>query len=208
MRPLEDFFPAILRYAPQAPEPLVESLLRETARDFCQRTRCWREKQTIETIGDENEISCTPPDADIFEIEEAWFDGRKLDRVSFSDVPADQWPVYPASSAAGGVPSSITQLTPNTFTLIPAGAGSLCVSIFFQPSHDAENLPDVLFDQFMSVIAKGTAAALLLLPAQLFTNPALASVLLGEFNSAADRNFSFNRRGQQRAATRSTASWV
>lgn len=209
MRPMEDFFPEVLRYAPAAPDPLIENALREAASTFCERTRCWRDVHSVDVVGDESEIVCVPADSVIFEIEEAWFDGLRLERAAFSDFDAPEWPekMHGEEASQLGQPFAISQSSPNSVALIPRGAGSLKLSIFLKPAPRSRTLPDVLFDQFLTVIADGAAARLLTMPEEPFANLQLASVLGGNFEGACNANFRFNKRGQQRSYARARSSF-
>lgn len=210
MTPLDEFFPRILRYAPGAAEPAMEDALRESATDFCQRTRCWREVQTFPTVGDEAEIVCVPPDATIFEVDEAWFDNKRLARVAFDAINPQDWPEYrPGVIPPDGIqPIAISQVTPSSVTVVPGARGALRLSLFLKPSPNAMMLPEVLFDQFYSAIADGAAARLLTIPDQTFTDTARAGLLAANYEAAANHNFRFQRRGQQRAAIRTRGSYV
>lgn len=210
MTPLEDFFPRILRYAPGAAEPAMEDALREAATEFCQRTRCWREVQTFDTIGDEAEIVCVPPDAAIFEIDEAWFNDKRLARLAFDAINPQDWPEYrPGVIPPDGImPVAVSQVTPASVTVVPGARGKLRLSLFLKPSPRAMLLPEVLFEQFYTPIADGAAARLLTIPDQPFTDTQRAGLLAVSFDSAADRNFRFQKRGQQRASVRTRAAFV
>lgn len=210
MTPLEDFFPRILRYATGAAEPAMEDALREAATEFCQRTRCWREVQTFDTIGDEAEIVCVPPDAAIFEIDEAWFNDKRLARLAFDAINPQDWPEYrPGVVPPDGImPVAVSQVTPETVTVVPGARGRLRLSLFLKPTPRAQMLPTVLFEQFYSAVADGAAARLLTIPGQPFTDTQRAGLLAASFEAAAARNFRFQQRGQQRAAIRTRGSYV
>ena len=77
MRDIDDFLPLINVWAPAAPEPVTLNFLRQAAKELCQRTRCWRFTDSFETTGDDIEVMCTPPYADLFEIEWARFFSRE-----------------------------------------------------------------------------------------------------------------------------------
>lgn len=209
MRPMEDFFPEVLRYAPAAPDPLIENALREAASTFCERTRCWRDVHSVDVVGDESEIVCVPADSVMLEIEEAWFDDKRLKRMAFTDFDALDWPekMHGEEPSQEGQPYAISQSAPNSVVLIPRGAGRLKLSLFLKPAPRARTLPNILFDQFLTVIADGATARLLTLPEEPFANLQLASVLGGNFEGACNTNFRFNKRGQQRSYARARSSY-
>lgn len=170
--------------------------IREAAIRLCERTRCWRHTDTFDTAGDEAEIICVPPYAALWEIEEARFDNRKLERTRIdSDI----------LMLGEGMPQSITQFNYNSIALQPRGRGALWLSMFLKPSQDADMLPDILVDQFGTAIGHGALSSLLLLPNEPFTNPQQGMFYLQQFSAVLDRNFAYNTRGQQRAAVRTRA---
>lgn len=210
MRPLEDFFPKVLRYAPGVAEPALEDALREAAIMVCEKTRCWREAQTFDTIGDEAEIVCVPPDAAIFEIDEAWFEGKRLARMAFDAINPQDWPEYqPGVIPPDGImPVAVSQVTPGTITVVPGARGKLTLALFLKPATDAQMLADVLFDRFATLVADGAAARLLTIPNTQYFNPQLAQALAANFQSVCDANFRFQKRGEQRAPTRTRGHYV
>ena len=170
--------------------------IREAAIRLCERTRCWRHTDSFDTVGDEAEIICVPPYAALWEIEEARFDNRKLERTRIdSDI----------LMLGEGMPQSITQFNYNSIPLQPRGRGTLWLSMFLKPSQDADMLPDILVDQFGTAIGEGALSSLLLLPNEPFTNPQQGMFYLQQFSAVLDRNFAYNTRGQQRAAVRTRA---
>ena len=199
MREPADLFRWILPSAPSCPDPVAETHIIAAARDFCRATRCWREKDDVEITGEEDEVLCVPPAASLFEIEEAYFDGRKLERVAFLDAELDRC----------CMPSQISQIQPNSVAVAPRGrCGTLSISMFLMPAQDADILPEFLFDQFGEIIAQGALSTILLVPNQPFSNGALATYNAGLFADAKARYFNHHRRGQQRAPVRTRASYL
>lgn len=199
MRDIEDLFRKVRPFATSCPEPLMVEHIRDAAITLCERTRCWRFTDTFETVGDEQEIVCTPPYAALWEIEEARFDDRKLER---SKIQGDM------IMADLGQPQYLTQLAPNSVSLQPRGKGTLWISMFLKPSQNADMLPDILVDEFGTAIGQGALSTLLLLPNEPFSNPQLAMLNLQKFDAALDRNFAYNVRGQQRAPVRTRARYL
>lgn len=199
MRDIEELFRKVRPFAANCPEPTMVEHIREAAIELCQRTRCWRFTDTFETMGDEQEIICVPPYASLFEIEEARFDDRKLER---SAIHSDMM------MADLGQPKYLTQLAYNSVTLQPPGKGSLWISMFLKPSQNADMLPDILVDEFGTAIGHGALSTLLLLPNEPFTNPQQGIYYGQLFQSVLDRNFAYNVRGQQRAPVRTRSSFM
>lgn len=199
MRDIEKLFRKVRPRAPSCPEPTMVEHIRDAAIKLCERTRCWRFTDTFETVGDEQEIICVPPYAALWEIEEARFDDRKLER---SKPQADMM------MADLGQPQYLTQLAYNSVSLQPRGKGSLWISMFLKPSQNADMLPDILVDEFSTAIGDGALSTLLLLPNEPFTDPQHAMLCLQKFDAVLDRNFAYNVRGQQRAPARTRARYL
>lgn len=193
MRDIEDFLPLVYVWAPGAPEPVVINFLRQAAKELCQRTRCWRFEDTFETTGEDIEVMCTPPFADLFEIEWARFNDVRLD----NRTPTGDWGCHD-----NGMPRYISQSGPNTINLEPRARGTLSLSLFLMPAKGVDVLPAFMLDQFGDELAAGALSHLLLLPNQPFTNPNMALVKKAEWTAVLDRNFAYNMRGQQRARKR------
>lgn len=199
MRDIEDLFSKVRPFAPGCAEPTMVEHIRNAAITLCERTRCWRFTDTFETVGDEVDIICVPPMASLFEIEEARFDDRRLERSA---------PQADMMMADLGQPQFLTQFSPNSVSLQPRGKGTLWISMFLKPSQNADLLPDIIMDQFATAVGDGALSTLLLLPNEPFSNPQLAMLSMQKFDSVLDRNFAYNKRGQQRAPVRTRANFL
>jgi hypothetical protein len=194
-----DFLRWVLPYATACPEPIAEQHIIDAARAFCKATRCWRFQTTIVLVGTETDIPCAPDNATLYEIESASFRGEPLDRVSFSEeLFRDE-----------GLPVAITQSAPMSIRLAPrAQAGALSLSLYLMPKATATDVPDFLFDLHGQVIAQGALSTILALPALPFSNPQQAGYYGALFQQAKDAGFNLNKRGQQRAPTRTRARFM
>lgn len=193
MRDLEDLLPKVLPSAPGCSEPLIIEHLREAAIKLCERTRCWRDMDTIETTGEEDEILCVPGFANLFELEWARFNDQELEARPF-DVDMlfhDE-----------GMPKYITQASPNSVSISPPAKGRLSLSMFLSPAQHADQIPAFIVERFGRALGDGALSTLLMLPDQTFTNPQLGALFGNSFKAVLDRNFAFNVRGQQRGRKR------
>ena len=192
----------VLPFAPECPEPTAIHHLREATIQFCERTRIWRHELTISTA--DPLVIVTPAGSRLFEIEDAWFNGTRLERV-----PVNEAADYVGDSP--GVPRWITEYGETGVRLVPfdpADPGELRISAFLTPSRDATEIPDFLVDGHARTIADGALSDLLMLPNQPFSNPALAAGFGVRFEAQINRNFAANIRGRQRAPTRSKPHWL
>lgn len=200
MQDIEDLLPHVLPYAPGCAEPTAVQHLRDAAVRFCERTRCWRFIDKFQTQGEHHEIMAVPANAVLFEIEWAKFDEHELEPIT---PHPDTWHNQDGYTQ----PRYITQVNPNCVSLEPHAVGDLEISMFLKPSPVAEEIPSFMVTDFGRNLADGALSTLLLIPNQPFTNPQMAAVFEGKFQTALDRNFAHNMRGQQRARKRTKPNY-
>lgn len=200
MREIADLMHLILPHAQACPEPTAVQHLRWAAMKFCEATRIWRSCTTFDVQGGCDEILCTPQHAQIFEIEQAWYNSIELEPKAAGDFDRQ----YDDSQ-----PRWISQVNSNTVRLVPGAqeTGALRLNLFLKPSRDAEDFPD-FFDEFEQTLADGALSRILVLPNQPFTDPGMAGAFGASFQMELDRNFNRNLRGQQRAPMRTRARFL
>lgn len=220
-RPLSDFLPLVLPHATDCPRPVAEQYLRLAAIEWCERTRCWRHIETT-TLAANGQAIVAPDYATIFEIETAEFiDGNDnavpLTPTQFSSIgPTD------AATANAGAPVYITQVSPNTISVIPFAAGDVKLSLFLKPRSGTEYgtnpadplqdrfnvVPEHIFIQNAEAIAEGALARLLAIKGAAWNDPNLAAFYFQRFEAACNRAFRSEVRGQQRAPARARAYFM
>lgn len=209
------FLPYILPHAPLVPAITAEFNLRLAAIEFCERTRCWRERFN-QALTENGSIIVCPDYATVHAIERAnWNTETPLTPCQFADLP----PAYQSDPA--GVPELITQIEPNMVVLYPFEPGNLDLILYLKPRSGRDftrggepmedyfnKVPDFLLTQHAESVAAGALARVLMMPDREWTDPGMASVYLDKFNQACDDNFSGNLTGQQRAPRRSRAQFL
>lgn len=207
MKDLDEFLPNIRMYAPGVADPTAYFAIRQAAIEFCERTRMWRYDDEFEIAADDNEGLFAPSNAVIHEIEEVWFEGVKLRRVT----PAKLDDLIPGwrsdDTKPTGTPSYVTQTAPNEIILVPFGTGTVKLTLFLKPAQDADEVPDFLADQYRETIAFGALSRILLIPNQSFTNAEMGAAFGQAFQSRIDGKSTKGSAGQQRAPTRTRASF-
>lgn len=221
---LSEFLPYVLPNAPGAPEVVAEKYVRMAAIEFCERTRCWRKISTV-TLDDRNTVGLVAPFyATIHAIEYASFSSDSVAKTPLTPTQYSDLADRHRSDLNGeGTPQYITQVNPNSVTVMPLAAGELEVSLFLKPRmgqsfdqgtdddpiQDSFNLaPDFLLTQWGEAIACGALSKLLMQPQTRWHNPEQAVYYLSKFERACDHHFSSNIIGQQRAPRRSRFRFV
>ncbi|AAL49596.1 unknown [Sinorhizobium phage PBC5] len=200
---IDDFLPQVLLYAPNCADQVAYRFLREAAREFCQRTNCWRESDEVTISTPECEGIGTTSDAEIQLIQRAELDGVPLTprTVAWLDENRPGW----ETSTEITVARYITQIQPNTVTVVPRAEGTLTMRLVLKPSLSARTLPGFLLDQWGTEIGKGAAARVLLLPES--QNPDLGAGLLQEFKDCLGTEAIRTTKGQQGARLRTRGSY-
>lgn len=208
MTDLDEFLPNIRMYAPGVADPTAYFAIRQAAIEFCERTRFWRYEDDFNIAADDCEGLLAPQDAVIHEVDGVWFEGRKLRPVT-PDKLDDLLPGWRSGAVpTTGAPAYVTQLLPNTVSLVPFGSGRVKLSLILKPSQNAEQLPDFLANQQRETIAWGALARILLIPNQSFTNPEMGAAFGQSFQQRLDGKSTLGSTGQQRAPVRTKASFL
>lgn len=206
MRDIIELSPHVLPVANNCPEPVMTQYLREAAITFCQRSRSWRSDQVYPFTTGEQPISLvTCCDSVIYEIES----------VRWRGVEGGEWQdkieAAPYDDSVGyfydGNPQYYTQKLPGQLLAFPFTPGELRVVMYLKPDQQADTLPDYLIEMHPEIIAAGALAKILMLPKYDFANPQLAMFYQNQFDAYCDSHFRDNKRGQQRARTRTKPNY-
>lgn len=210
---LTDFLPLVRTHVPAVPNPVAEQQLRLAARDFCVRTRCWREILTVTAAA--NPFSIAPALTTVVAVERAAFGAAKLDPIPFSDL--DLWEL-----SGTGLPRNITSKTATEYYALPFTAGDYTFSVYLAPQAGPRfgasgastfqalqgQVPDFLFDEHADSIAHGAAALLMATSNQAYSDPNMSAFHSGKFNEAINALASEVVRGKQRAPIRNKSQWM
>lgn len=207
MKDLDEFLPNIRIYAPGVADPTAYFAIRQSAIEFCERTRIWHFEDEFEIAADDFESLLSPPSSVIHEIDDVWFNGKKLRKVTPQklDELCPDW--RSGDEKPTGEPSYITQTAPNEIILAPFGTGTVKLSLYLKPSQDAVEVPDFLADQYRETIAFGALGRILLIPNQSFSSPEMGAAFGSAFQQRLDGKSTKGISGQQRAPTRTKASY-
>ncbi len=203
---IDELLPEVLLYAPNCADIVAYRFIREAATELCRRTRAWRENETMLVTTPESQGIITIEDAKIFEIEAAALDENPL----VPKTPAwldDNYPGWLDSYSDTGPARFVTQIAPDTVTIVPKVTGTLKMRLVLEPTRTAMTLPNFVLDQYATDVGKGAAGRIMLLPNATVGNPEYGAQLVAEFKSLLDTLSVKATKGQQRAPLRSSSSF-
>jgi hypothetical protein len=199
---LEAFLRLVEINARAAPEPLILQSIRQAALRFCERTRLWRDYDTIDTDGADPEPISVPNDSVLFEVAACSQGCKVLDPITLDRLVHERpnWRTEPIGCTGG----SRWYICPEfgTIQALPRCAGTLTIETVVKPCATADSLPDFLLEHYGQDIANGASALVLAKPNVAFGNPQLAAVLGGMFESRLGSLSNAGSAGQQKARAR------
>jgi hypothetical protein len=170
MASLADFMPYVLPLVPGCPQPLAELTLRGVAQDFCTYAPvAQQELDPVDLIAGQAQYDLDLVfGVNVTVILEARYEGQRMQVLRNTDDVRDGWEA----------PLALRQAADNTFTVYPTPTqdypGALVLRVATRPAASTSTLDPVLLDDYGYEIGCGTAARLMLMPGQLFSNPQLA----------------------------------
>lgn len=189
MRTWDFFFPDVLPDVLGCPEPTVERAIQNAARDFCERSRIWRDDlPQILTAG----LQAIYPIAYPEESEGVELIGATLDGVDIKlETADDNKPSQRRSPVATGTERVLTQDLVSV-QLMPTPAADaigrvLILTAILKPGEFASGLPDRFADKHRLAISNGALAKLLVANKAPWANPQLAKIKGDEFEAAIKR---------------------
>lgn len=197
---IDDFVPEVLRYSPNTSDIVAQRFLLQAARELCDRAKLWRETDEIQVSDPDRQGVSTISDASIVGIEEAWMGGAKLEPQAISWLDRNR-PGWAFGGDLDGAPQFVTQLEPNTLTVVPYQTGTLKVRLLLKPSRNALSMPAFLLEQYAEELGRGAAGRILTDPTS--ENPALGVGHLEWFENRIAKLSHKAARGQHGAPLRS-----
>lgn len=192
LRDLDEFYPWVLPFAKGCPDPVADQKIVQAAREFCERTRLWREQFSFAARTTATSVLAAEEYAVVMEIDQVWFNGSQL-------TPEQYTSRDPALAPEDLV---VSQIGPNELRLKSQQEGTFTILLFLKPKPDADTLPDFLFSNFAETIANGALAHIFAMHDRTWANGALAQFHREEYRKVADKHFRGNTRGQQRAPSK------
>lgn len=165
-----DFHPYVLPDVFGCPEPLLDQALRETARDFCTRTKVWRQwMDPFAASGTSNVIEFdAEPGSEVVAVTALTVDGDDYSVLGSQDLPSG-W-----QSEKHGNLKEKTMVHINSqegfFYPTPLAGQIIIFQLALRPTMTGTGVGDVIFAEFTEVIASGTKARLMVKPRKEWTD--------------------------------------
>lgn len=181
-----DFLPEVLPYVHDCPALVAVNAIRNAAIEFCEKTHYWQVDASTMGLEDNKAqfVILLPPDTNIIDIKDCWYDGRRLIPKSTEELAA----IYKGADwrDAEGDPFYYTFTMPGDMRLVPApqnASSQLSMRVAISPTRAATAIDADIYENCLETIAKGARARLNSLPGQPFFNMDLATILRKEFVS-------------------------
>jgi hypothetical protein len=171
------FLPGILPEVETCPMLVAQWAVRETAIKFLADTKIWQETQAPYTITS-TPLSyefVTATGSRVAQIMAAQVNGLELDILTPErcDEVYQNW-----RTGRTGTIEAVTQIGPDAFSVVPqpVATTSLLLMVALQPTRDAIDGPDFLFDDYYETICLGAKSRLMLMNEAEWANPRLAAI--------------------------------
>ena len=181
MKAWADFHPYVLPDVPGCPEPMLDQALRETARDFCTRTKAWAEWMDPLTASSARALYEFEPDAGT-EVVAAL--AATVGEDGYAVIGAQALPAAWQDGKQGCVKDkTLIHVSSKEFILYPApSAGQrITLQLALRPTMAGTGVGDVIFDEFAEAIAAGAKAKLMARPRKEWTDLQSAAMYGMEF---------------------------
>lgn len=173
----ENFLPEVLPYARDCPEVVAINAVRNACIDFCDQS-LWLlyHHDPIDVVAGESTYELDLPDGTTTaRILDAWYDSTPLAPIGEDDLKSM---FYSDWRDALGEPRFYTHLDPSELVLAPIpqedADEALAMIVALRPTRDSVEVDDTLYERWAEWIGWGARARLHDIPAQPFTDPAMA----------------------------------
>lgn len=177
MANVADFRSLVRLSISNAPNAVVDNSLVRAARKFCKRSKAIREDLApVDSEVDTALYTLVPPtDAEVIDIEEVLYEGRKLTAKSHKDLSK----MDPEYRTRPGTPNFYVFEGSNQIRIVgvPTAAvvGAIEAKAIVQPLPSATTVHDDLYDMYSESIAEGALAILFNMVSQPWYNPGMAA---------------------------------
>lgn len=198
-----EFQPYVLPYVIGCPDPVLEHHARLKAIEFCRKTLCLTQELAT-VVADGVEHAYTLPAGTGLQIVKA--KSLTVDGITWTLVPTIQGQELVASRSMQDFAFVTADGVLNVYPLQASGV-DVVVTAAVTPTMTAASCPDGLIP-YLQDIAHGVSASLMMIPAQVFTNPAHSQQEETAFNARIATVASKVARGMSSAKMRARGSFL
>lgn len=189
MKVWADFHTRVMPYVLGCPSPTVDAALIDSAREFCQRTKCWTQNEPAYVFtGEARGEFDIPSGTDLLQVKRVTVNGKDYKVKDAADLPED-WATNPPND---NTLYQVSQLEYLIFPM-PSAADAISMTLVLQPTYSGEGVDDETHDLYAEAIAAGARARLQRMPRQDWTDISQAAIDGAYFTSqvhyAANRDF-------------------
>ena len=189
MKLWSDFYSRVMPYVLGCPNPTVDAALIDAARDFCTKTKCWKQTEPASVSpGFSRGYFDLPAGSEIVQIKRVTVNGKDYDIKDASDVP-DDWEANPPDDC------TLYHDTQSEYLLFPAptSADAIVFTLILQPTYAGTGVDDETHALYAEAIAAGARAKLQRMPRQDWSDMAQAQIdglfFNAQMHAAANREF-------------------
>lgn len=212
MTPLSDFRNQVAIHVIGCPDIVIYQAVLDSCIDFCQATNIVRETlDQIAVKASDFQIDLTSSNGTrIVQVQRAWIDGTEL-----SPIQEDATGVFgyvqdvPGQTPPTGFPKVFSEESPGVIALYPRPDKdyTLTVRVSTKPSRSATAVNDVLYEDWVGVVASGALGTLMSMN-QPWEDRKRAEMEKKLFKASIGEAIIESRRGRNRAEDRVSPVWV
>ena len=186
MASLSDFYPYVMIDVPGCPEVVVDTALRSSMIEFCEKSLAvQRDLDPVTVVAGTLDYDLEPPtDQKVVKLLRVWYKTTELTPTAPDDVtkPEVYNRLFSGANTTGAEPRTYVQKDDITFSVYPlpleTAANALTIRAALKPSRSATTFEDVLFEDYAEVIANGAKYRLLGMPGKPWmSGPAAAAAM-------------------------------
>ncbi len=184
-----DFYPRVMPYVMGCPAPVVDAALIDAAREFCEKTSCWKQTERVYAIGGQSLLEFElPMYSEIVRVGRCIVNGLDYAIKPAADLPEDWESNQPSDH-------TLYHDTQQEYRLFPAPAQADVISMttYLRPTLAGTGVDDETFALYAEAIAAGARAKLQRMPRQPWTDLNHAGIdgidFMRQISAAANRDF-------------------
>lgn len=175
------FFREVMPFLPQAPEFEVDYRIKQAIKEFCTRSRSWRQTETtlLTTVASQQDYDADlPTGTDLVAVLSAWDGTTELTTAN----PATEDDYAPAETSdevmVRAVPVNVVRVIPAPLVAGKVLKGTVC----FTPNEDATDIPEFIFYRWRRVIRDGCLADMMAQVGKPWSNPSQVEFRMRQFD--------------------------